>query len=846
MVESKEDIAKNEEETEIVEVNKEDKEDFYDWVMIPITYTDEHKNGVTFKGESGEFIDAHQRVFKMLNIKGIRYKVNEREIRILDNPKSKPIKVEVTPLKGPSGTVNVNIYNKNGKGFATIMITKLRNSEMIHVKVLAFKVIKYLIDGILDGEISESDIEKMKQEPGKYDDNSDLVCQICAKVFKTRQGLKMHITRLHIHEENVRKNSLVINSREDNDKSCKNCKFSFMNKSLKKIHEEKCGQTKVAEDCDRREKNLKSFPNVNEHKTTAHERQKIRCDYCDFEIEVTGNGDVHSLSKHKEECLCKPIVISTEKQIRYGCDQCEHIAKNNENLKRHKRDEHDSTTKSTSPKPKKRRKASKTEDMEIDSEIIRENVELMEEDDSYQRELIERSKLQDEKVLRKEASEKKKDDEYKKLKEVLASEKRQKEHKLSEAKRLEKRRLKSKRKNSNKKEKIKKTQTATPYLKDIPSAVKKLIGEDMMLFPVQGDGACGPRTFVAWIFQDPSLGPYLARNINAHFVKYWEYWEKVFVFPFVRNVGNGKNIEIHNKEELFNFLLSSNEGAFMWRGQEDFCVVANTYQVRIKIITIRGYDDENPVVNIIEPNPEFAQFSELPAGTIPDMIVLHEYDSHYNLIVPSDSILAREGGLDHQRIENLNKNAEVENSNKNLEKEPIKAPESLEDRVKKLEAKLEEVQNRCDKLEKKNKELINEIRDSKIICEDGKSKEEEKVLLNLKRSGFRRQNPQFQPEENLQCKNCDCKFLSQEQLNIHMKTHSVSEYKCQNCDYKAISKVILDKHKKTHRVSNNSSVQMSREIHQKKTWRYTLELSTRNKVSSPVKIVHFKERRVFN
>ena len=50
---------------------------------------------------------------------------------------------------------------------------------MVHVKVLAFKVIKYLIDGMLDGEISDNDIEKMKQEPGKYDDKPDLVCQVC-------------------------------------------------------------------------------------------------------------------------------------------------------------------------------------------------------------------------------------------------------------------------------------------------------------------------------------------------------------------------------------------------------------------------------------------------------------------------------------------------------------------------------------------------------------------------------------------------------------------------------------------------------------------------------------------
>ena len=116
--------------------------------------------------------------------------------------------------------------------------------------------------------------------------------------------------------------------------------------------------------------------------------ETIRCDCCDIKIEVTGNGALHSLSKHKEECLCKPIIVSTEKQVQYVCDKCEHVAKNNENLKRHKRDEHDVTTKSTSPKPKKRRKTLKTENMEIDSVIVVEDIEVMDKDDSYHKELI--------------------------------------------------------------------------------------------------------------------------------------------------------------------------------------------------------------------------------------------------------------------------------------------------------------------------------------------------------------------------------------------------------------------------------------------------------------------------
>ena len=39
----------------------------------------------------------------------------------------------------------------------------------------------------------------------------------------------------------------------------------------------------------------------------------------------------------------------------------------------------------------------------------------------------------------------------------------------------------------------------------------------------------------------------------------------------------------------------------MWRGQEDFIAVCSIYQINIKMITITGEEDENPVVNILNP-----------------------------------------------------------------------------------------------------------------------------------------------------------------------------------------------------------------------------------------------------
>ena len=203
-------------------------------------------------------------------------------------------------------------------------------------------------------------------------------------------------------------------------------------------------------------------------------------------------------------------------------------------------------------------------------------------------------------------------------------------------------------------------------VKTSPKNCKNVVGENFVLFPVKGDGACGPNSAAAWIHHDPSLGPFLARNININLVKNWEHYKDTITFPFRREVGNGKSVNFENENELFDFLIKDPESAYMWRGHEDFLAVASAYQIKITIITIRSEDDPNPTVNIIEPNPALALKSDITKGVVPDMILLHRENVHYDLIIPTNNRLAIEGGLDMQRQEaskNLN-NAENQNKKK--------------------------------------------------------------------------------------------------------------------------------------------------------------------------------------
>ena len=140
----------------------------------------------------------------------------------------------------------------------------------------------------------------------------------------------------------------------------------------------------------------------------------------------------------------------------------------------------------------------------------------------------------------------------------------------------------------------------------------------------------------------------------------------------------------------------------MWRGEEDFTVLCSLYEFKIKIITLDG--EREPSVTYIEPNPVLVRFSDFPDGKVPDMVVLHQKDVHYDLIVPDDSVLAIEGGLDYRRVEKKNQEKVEEGdmkcierkrsiSPKNVEIDPVGNPSStlikdLEEKITKFETEM--------------------------------------------------------------------------------------------------------------------------------------------------------------
>ena len=97
--------------------------------------------------------------------------------------------------------------------------------------MLAFKIIKYLLDGMIDGVITVDDIEKMRingLEQRKTE--SDLECK---RVFKTKHGLNIHVAKLHGKEEKKIKKDDVL--------ACKKCKLNFADAGELTKHTAQCG-----------------------------------------------------------------------------------------------------------------------------------------------------------------------------------------------------------------------------------------------------------------------------------------------------------------------------------------------------------------------------------------------------------------------------------------------------------------------------------------------------------------------------------------------------------------------------------------------------------------------------
>ena len=70
-------------------------------------------------------------------------------------------------------------------------------------------------------------------------------------------------------------------------------------------------------------------------------------------------------------------------------------------------------------------------------------------------------------------------------------------------------------------------------------------------------------------------------------------------------------MEYTDPEELIKYLKTSDDAAYMWSDSEDLSIIADMFQIKIKVITVKGPNDKKPTVNQIYPCEGLKQFAEL-------------------------------------------------------------------------------------------------------------------------------------------------------------------------------------------------------------------------------------------
>ena len=151
------------------------------------------------------------------------------------------------------------------------------------------------------------------------------------------------------------------------------------------------------------------------------------------------------------------------------------------------------------------------------------------------------------------------------------------------------------------------------------------------------------------------------------------------------------------------------------------------FQVNIKIITTKGPSDTNPTVNYVTYEKDMAEFAEIKNVDLGEMVLLHQNESHFDLIVSGNCDLAKLGSLSHRfGVVPLFEIGEETNDDEDIGDE--------EDCEKKDEESLVDVDNLKKKL-KQSQERNSVIEREYVLCEKElrkKTEEAEKLKSEIK------------------------------------------------------------------------------------------------------------------
>ena len=188
------------------------------------------------------------------------------------------------------------------------------------------------------------------------------------------------------------------------------------------------------------------------------------------------------------------------------------------------------------------------------------------------------------------------------------------------------------------------------FTKEICLEHKHLLPEDHVIYPVPGDGSCLFGALAAHIYKDETQASNLRRLVRYYMVDNWWYFQLFLSIPFTETVGVGSDsyrVFFDNYEDLKSFLLTDSSLKCYSNSQVDFAALCNLFKMNIGVFTY-GLKNLPPRWTWISPDPLLAEYSTtgLPfVDHLPNALLYHHDEVHYELLVHKTSYLAMHGNL---------------------------------------------------------------------------------------------------------------------------------------------------------------------------------------------------------
>ena len=292
----------------------------------------------------------------------------------------------------------------------------------------------------------------------------------------------------------------------------------------------------------------------------------------------------------------------------------------------------------------------------------------------------------------------------------------------------------------------------------------------------------------------------------------------------------------------------------MWSDSEDLSIISDLFQIKIKVITRNRRGNGDPTVNWINPDEEMKEYADLKHVDINEMVLIHDDDSHFNLIVAEDSELATKGSLSfrtnigpliehddakdtetrdkqpNNEIEKLEMKNEIKSLKNQLKKsndtidflkeDYIKCDFELRKKTEEVEKlkielssikefiglqeKVEEMGKQCNKSnsenstksESKEHRAPEHVTENKIYsseCESKNSKSKAPTSKTDMEFCPETENKRYEQEDEFNCDECCFQGTSRSELRKHIRVkHMIN---CTDCNFYCNSKTDMETHK---------------------------------------------------